>query len=76
MSTAIRPLVLVVGASGKFAGHVVPAVAQRGVRVRGMVRKPEEQADVRGRGADELVVADLTELSSLKRAFEDVERVF
>lgn len=76
MSGAIAPPILVIGASGKFAGHVVPAVAQRGARVRGMVRKPEEQADVRRRGADESVIADLTDPTSLKRAFEGVERVF
>jgi uncharacterized protein YbjT (DUF2867 family) len=76
MSGAIAPPILVIGASGKFAGHVVPAVAQRHARVRGVVRKPEEQADVRRRGADESVTADLTDPTSLKRTFEGVERVF
>src|SRR5689334_43517 len=73
MSGAIAPPILVIGASGKFAGHVVPAVAERHARVRGVVRRPEEQADVRRHGADEAVIADLTDPTSLKRAFEGVE---
>ena len=76
MNTAIDPPILVIGASGKFAGHVVPALAGRNARVRGMVREPEKQTDARRRGAEETVVADLTDPASLKRAFEGVERVF
>jgi uncharacterized protein YbjT (DUF2867 family) len=71
-----NPAILVVGASGKFAGHVVPALAQRGARVRGMVRMPRQEADVRRHGADESIVADVTDSTSLKRGFEGVERVF
>ena len=33
--------ILAVGAAGRFAGHVVPALAARNARVRGLVRKPE-----------------------------------
>jgi uncharacterized protein YbjT (DUF2867 family) len=76
MNAMTAPPILVIGASGKFAGHVVPAVAQRGARVRGMVRKPEEAAEVRRHGADQSVIADVTDVTSLKHAFEGVERVF
>jgi len=70
------PSILVVGATGKFAAHVVPAIARRGAPVRGMVRKPAQQAEVRRHGADESVVADLTDLASLERALEGIERAF
>lgn len=68
--------ILVVGASGKFAGHVVPALAARGALVRGMIRKDDEGAAVRERGAAETVVADLTDPQSLAHALHGVERVF
>lgn len=37
-----QPTILAIGASGKFAGHVVPALAAHGARVRGMVRDVAE----------------------------------
>ncbi len=39
------PLILVVGASGKFAGHLVPALVRRGARVRGMVHDAANEGE-------------------------------
>ena len=68
--------VLAVGAAGKFAGLVVPALARRGVQVRGLVRHPEQAAGVLDNGAAEVAVGDLTDRDSLKQALQGVERVF
>lgn len=74
MSTS--PTVLAVGASGNFAGHVVPALAERGARVRGMVRDEVEADGVRRAGAAEIAVGNLTDRSSVERALAGVEVAF
>ena len=68
--------VLAVGAAGKFAGLVVPALAQRGVQVRGLVRHEEQAAGVLKNGAAEVAVGDLTDRDSMKRALQGVDRAF
>lgn len=67
---------LVVGASGKFAGHVVPALAVRGAHIRGLVRDHSRESSVREHGAAETVVADLTDPKSVATALKGIERVF
>jgi uncharacterized protein YbjT (DUF2867 family) len=67
---------LVVGASGRFAHHVVPFLAQRGVRVRGLIHDALTADDVRRSGAAETVVADLTDPASVAKAAEGAARVF
>lgn len=68
--------VLVVGASGKVAHHVVSELHRRGARVRGMIRHPEDAARVKALGADETVMADLGDAASLDAALAGVERAF
>jgi uncharacterized protein YbjT (DUF2867 family) len=68
--------VLVVGAAGNFAGYVTPALAARGARVRGLVRKPEQVDAVRSQGAAEIVVGDLRERASLDAALTGIDAVF
>ncbi|GGP73814.1 SDR family oxidoreductase [Saccharothrix coeruleofusca] len=68
--------VLAVGAAGEFAGLVVPALAKRGVRVRGLVRREEQAAGVLSRGAEEVAVADLTDRDSVRKALAGVDRAF
>jgi uncharacterized protein YbjT (DUF2867 family) len=58
------PPILTVGASGPFAGHVVPALTRCGAHVRGMIRNEAQAAEVRGHGAAETVVADLRDEAS------------
>ncbi|WP_027165510.1 NmrA family NAD(P)-binding protein [Mesorhizobium sp. WSM3224] len=68
--------ILAVGAAGQFAGLVVPALAERGARVRGLVRKPEQAAEATRRGAAEVAVGDLRDRTSLDRALRDIDAVF
>ena len=57
--TSTTPTVLAVGAAGPSAGLVVPELAKRGARVRGLVRGADQGNVVRGRGAEEAVRGDL-----------------
>lgn len=68
--------ILAVGAAGHFAGLVVPELAKRGARVRGLVSKPEQADAVRGHGAAEVAVGDLRDRDSLVAALRGVDRVF
>lgn len=68
--------VLAFGASGKFAGHVVPALKARGLRVRGFVREDKEGDTAREHGADEVALGDLTDRQSIEQALEGIDGVF
>jgi uncharacterized protein YbjT (DUF2867 family) len=68
--------ILAVGADGKFAGLVVPALAARGAKVRGLVRKAEAADAVRNQGAAETAIGDLRDRASMERALEGVASVF
>lgn len=68
--------VLVIGAAGKFAGQVLPALASRNTRIRGFVRKPEQADAVRRKGAHEVAIGDLSDPASVAAALRDVARVF
>ncbi|CAN5123366.1 NmrA family NAD(P)-binding protein [soil metagenome] len=68
--------ILVVGASGKFAGLVVPELAKRGADIRAMVHHADDSAAVRKVGAQEVVVGDLTDPTSVATALKGVDRVF
>jgi uncharacterized protein YbjT (DUF2867 family) len=70
------PLILAIGAAGKFAGMVVPELAKRGANIRGFVRSPVEIDATKAAGAIETVVGDLTEEASLRTAMKGVDRVF
>ncbi|MBC7970803.1 MAG: NmrA family NAD(P)-binding protein [Verrucomicrobia bacterium] len=68
--------VLVVGATGKYASHVIPELKQRGVTIRALVRDKDKIDTARQQGADEAVVGDLNDAESLRVAASDVEGVF
>lgn len=68
--------ILAVGAAGKFAGFVIPALAQRGARVRGLVHKPEQAEQARSHGAAEVAVGDLRDRDSLDRALRGIDAIF
>ena len=68
--------ILAVGAAGKFAGLVVPELATRGAKVRGLIRDPKQGNAVLKAGAAEVVVGDLTERASIDAALKGVEAVF
>lgn len=68
--------VLMVGATGKFAGHVLPALLSRGVKVRALVRDNESERIARDRGADETVIGDLSDARGLISAAVGADGVF
>jgi len=70
------PTVLVVGATGRFAGFVMPELIRRNVHVRALVRDPANVEKVRKLGASEVATGDLRNRSSLERAVDGVEGVF
>lgn len=68
---------LVVGAAGRYGGLVIHELTGRGVEVRGLIRdRPGAEDEARRRGADEVVVADLLDLETLRAAVDGVDRVF
>ncbi len=68
--------VLVVGAAGRFAGLVVPALADRGVSVRGLVRDAKQGEQARRNGTAEIAIGDLRDQASVDMALRGVEAVF
>ena len=74
--TEVNSTVLAVGAAGHFAGLVVPELAKRGAKVRGLVRDAKQADAVRKQGAAEIAVGDLRDRASLDAALEGVDRVF
>lgn len=68
--------ILAVGAEGKFAGLVVPALAACEAKVRGLVRKAEAADVVRSHGAAEIAIGDLRDPASIQRALEGVVSLF
>ncbi len=68
--------VLVVGATGKFAGLIVPELKKRGITVRALVRDQSHSETALRRGADETVFGNLENPSSLLRAAKGVDGVF
>lgn len=68
--------VLAVGATGQYAGLIVPELQRRGVTVRALLRDRRREAEVRQRGAAEIAIGDLEDSASLQRAVEGVDGVF
>ncbi len=68
--------VLVVGATGEFAGLVVPELRKRGAIVRALIRSEDKAEAARKRGADETFVGDLSDAASLREAADGMEGVF
>lgn len=68
--------ILAVGASGKFAGMVIPRLVSRGARVRGFVHDAANADAVRAHGAQDVVVGDLADRASVSAALKGIDRVF
>ncbi|MEN5065885.1 NmrA/HSCARG family protein [Achromobacter aegrifaciens] len=71
-----QPTVLVVGATGKFAGLVVSELQRRKVAVRALVRDETRAAQARSLGATETAIGDLRDVDSLAAATQGVDGVF
>lgn len=68
--------ILVVGATGRFAGLVLPELARRGAKVRALIRDEAHAGLARSLGATEVAVGDLRNRQSLDRALERAAGVF
>jgi uncharacterized protein YbjT (DUF2867 family) len=68
--------ILAIGASGRFAGLVIPALAKRGASIRAFIRKPEQASMVRKNGAAEIAIGDLQDQRSVDAALVGIEAVF
>ena len=68
--------VLVTGAAGFLGGHLIDMLLERGDEVRAMVRPIEDTSYLRTLSGVEIVNGDLTDVASLKRAVQGVERVY
>ncbi len=68
--------VLMIGATGAYAGMVLPELKQRGVFVRALARDDATAAKARQKGADETVLGDLTDPQSLRAAAQGMDGVF
>jgi uncharacterized protein YbjT (DUF2867 family) len=71
-----KPLILAIGAAGKFAGMVVPALARRDGLVRAFIKDAELEGAVRAKGAAEIAVGDLRDQASVDVALKGVDAVF
>jgi nucleoside-diphosphate-sugar epimerase len=68
--------VLVTGAAGFLGGHLVDVLMERGDEVRAMVRLAEDASRLRKLDGVEVVLGDLVDRESLKRAVQGVQRVY
>lgn len=74
--SAVSSTVLAIGASGRFAGLVAPALVRRGATVRAFLRDAGKADAVRSRGAAEVAIGDLRDPESLRAAMQGVDGVF
>lgn len=68
--------VLVIGGSGRFAGLVVPALAEKGIESRVLVRSQPASNRASLNGAAEIALGDLRDTGSLADAVRGVQGVF
>ena len=71
--TATIPAVI---RAGKFAGLVAPALAKRGVKIRGLAPNAKQGDIVRKHGPAEIAIGDLRDRASLDAALKDVNTGF
>jgi uncharacterized protein YbjT (DUF2867 family) len=68
--------ILAIGAAGKYACLVIPALAKRGASVRAFIRRPEQASVVRKNGAAEIAIGDLLDQRSVDAALVGIEAIF
>ena len=68
--------VLMVGATGEFAGLVLPELKKHGVTVRALVQNEAGKSKARERGADEAAIGNLDDEQSLIQRVREPTRSF
>lgn len=68
--------VLAIGATGQFAGLVVPALVARGLQVRALVHDPDKADQALAAGASDWVQADLRDPQAMREAMDGTEGVY
>jgi uncharacterized protein YbjT (DUF2867 family) len=68
--------VLVIGATGQFAGLVVPELKKKGITVYALVQDVDKGLRALQRGADYVITGDLNNAKSLKDAVAGMDGVF
>jgi uncharacterized protein YbjT (DUF2867 family) len=69
-------ITLAVGAAGKFAGLVVPALVRRGALVRGLAKHEADASIARAHGATEVAIGELADQASMNSAMHGVDSIF
>lgn len=67
--------VLLAGASGDTGRRILPLLARSDLAVRALTRSPANAEPLERRGADEIVIGDLTDRSDAERAVEGIDLV-
>ena len=65
-----------IGATGQYAGLVVPELKKKGLTVYALVRDAAKADLARKKGADETVIGDLEDEESLRKAATGMDGVF
>ena len=68
--------ILAVGAAGHFAGLVLPELAKRDVKVRGLIQDMKQGDAVIKNGASEVAAGNLNDRASLDEALKGIDSVF
>lgn len=74
--TKTTPIILVVGATGKFARLVIPELLRRNSIVRALVRDTERGEAAQSAGAAQIAIGDLRNADSVDKASEGVDGIF
>jgi NAD(P)H dehydrogenase (quinone) len=69
-------MIAVTGAGGKTGVAIIQALAQRGVRVRGLVHKQSDQAKIIAAGAAESIVGTMAERATVDRLLTGVSALY
>ena len=68
--------VLAVGATGHFAGLVVPTLLHTGLHVRALVHDPDKAGQLADTGVSETVAGDLRDADSMRAALDGMDGLF